>query len=80
MSIKLKKINFFFVFILFSLIHIEFANSNQELFQKQPTNLDNYKNYISEVGIENDDNFIWQKIFFDKSYDDTLGIKKLSIS
>ena len=70
MSIKLKKINFFLIFVLIFLFFFESANSNQELFQKQPKIFSNNDNYISEIGIDKYENFIWQNIFFDKSFED----------
>ncbi len=66
----MKKINFFLIFVLIFLFFFESANSNQELFQKQPKIFSNNDNYISEIGIDKYENFIWQNIFFDKSFED----------
>lgn len=56
--------------MLIFLFFFESANSNQELFQKQPKIFSNNDNYISEIGIDKYENFIWQNIFFDKSFED----------
>ena len=66
-SIKLKKNNLVVILIIFFFTSLK---SNQIIFEKKQLPTNQFSNYLSEFGNEDEDLKVWNEIFFDKSLED----------
>ena len=68
-NIKLKKISIFFVILL--LFFGKISKSNEDLLSKRNFSINDLsKTFLSEIGLNKEENIVLEKIFFKKEFEE----------